>query len=68
MSSYTRQQLETWLKGIKISNGAILDVGGSQNPLNGRLGQFAPTQYQILDLEVPHQLKEEPNIIGDIQD
>lgn len=68
MSSKTRQQLETWLKTIHINDGSlVLDIGGSQNPVKGRLvGPGNETTYKILDLQAPHQTKATPDIIGDI--
>lgn len=68
MSSYTRQQLEAWIKDISIQGGRVLDIGGSQKPLYGRLAKFEPKRYDILDLEVPHILEKEPELVGDIQE
>ncbi len=68
MSSFSRQQLEAWLKTIHIVSGRVLDIGGSQNPLNGRLKTFRPSEYKILDLEQPHECKQKPDIICDIND
>ena len=65
MSSNTRQQLEKWLKTITVS-GRVLDVGGSQNPVSGRVNVAEAAVFDILDLEVPHELKEKPNLIWDI--
>lgn len=67
MSSYTRQQLENWLKTIDVK-GSVLDVGGSQNPIKGRTKSWDVTDYKILDLEQPHECRQKPEIIGDIQD
>ena len=68
MSSKTRIQLEEWLKTIEIVGGSILDVGGSQNPVTKRLMNTAIhfDEYKILDLEVPHQCKQKPDIIQDL--
>jgi len=67
MSSYSRQQLEAWLKTIEIIDGDVLDIGGSQNPLNGRLKTFTPKDYLILDLQQPHEVKKKPDVIADIE-
>ena len=48
MSSHTRRQLEDWLKTIEVRK-RVLDVGGSANPLKGRVRVFAPKEYKILD-------------------
>jgi len=67
MSSYTRQQLEDYLKTIEIQGGKVLDVGGSQNILSEkRLKIFKPDEYKILDLEQPHECKQKPDIVCDL--
>lgn len=66
MSSYSRQQLEAWLKGIR-AHGNVLDVGGSQNPVGSRLGGMEPeTRFTILDLERPHEVKRAADIMCDL--
>lgn len=69
MSSFSRQQLEKWLKTIYLPKGArILDVGGSQNPIKGRVIPYDENhKFTILDLENPHETKQKPDIIADIQ-
>ena len=68
MSSYTRQQLESWLKTIKINKGSkVLDIGGSQLPVKSRLGnKEEDTFFEILDLVEPHEVKTTPDIISDL--
>lgn len=69
MSSYTRQQLEDWLKTIKIpADSRVLDVGGSQNPVDCRIVQenIFSSDFKILDLEQPHECKRKPDIICDL--
>jgi len=68
MSSYTRQQLEKWLKEIPSVEGKVLDIGGSQNPVIKRLDHLAllNDDYKILDLEVPHETKVKPDIVCDL--
>lgn len=69
-SSYSRQQLEGWLKRIEVpAMSKVLDVGGSQNPIQKRLGNKGEgSEYKILDLEVPHECKQKPDIIFDINE
>jgi SAM-dependent methyltransferase len=71
MSSYSRHQLEAWLKTISIPAGSkVLDIGGSQNPIKGRLKDWnieEDDDYRILDLAIPHETKAKPDIISDIQ-
>ena len=68
MSSYSRQQLEKWIKEIPSVKGKVLDIGGSQNPVAKRLADTAVCvdEYKILDLEVPHETKVKPDIVCDL--
>jgi len=68
MSSYSREQLENWIRDIKIVQGKVLDIGGSQLPILKRLKNTSlfVEEYKILDLEHPHECKEEPDIICDL--
>ena len=68
MSSYTRQQLESYLKTIDVKCERCLDIGGSQNPTKGRTKSWDVKDYKILDLEKPHEKKKAPDIILDIQE
>jgi len=65
MSSYTRQQLESWLKTIDVS-GKVIDIGGSQNPIKGRTKSWDVDDYKILDLEEPHECKQKPDYTADL--
>jgi len=66
MSSYSRQQLESWLKTIDVKANDVLDIGGSQNPIKGRTKSWEVNEYKILDLEQPHELKQKPDIVCDL--
>jgi len=67
LSSYTRQALEKWLKEIPSVEGKVLDIGGSQNPVEGRIiNEGEGTQYKILDLKTPHETKVKPDIVCDL--
>lgn len=50
MSSLSRQQLESWIKNIDVS-GSVLDIGGGQKSLEGRVKSFKPDPYVVLDIE-----------------
>lgn len=67
MSSRSRIQLEEYLKTIDVS-GAVLDIGGSQNPIKGRTKTWNPTRYDISDLEMPHGVKVPPDLVMDINE
>ena len=68
MSSYTRQQLEEHLKTVDVKADRVLDVGGSQLTIKGRTKSWKVRDYKILDLEEPHECKEKPDIVLDIQE
>lgn len=67
MASYSRIQLEAWIKNIDVK-GRVLDIGGCQKPLQGRTKSWNPTVYQIADLEQPHERNAIVDIILDIQE
>jgi SAM-dependent methyltransferase len=48
--------------------GSVLDIGGSQNPIKGRTKSWLVDNYKILDLEQPHECKQKPDIVADIQE
>ena len=52
--SYSREQLEKWVKKIDITDKKVLDIGGGQLPVLGR-AKGEPKEYKILDLKKPHQ-------------
>lgn len=70
MSSKTRQQLEKWLGEISVPNNSrVLDIGGSQNPIQGRLkNKGENTEYKILDLAQPHECKQKPDLAGNVNE
>jgi len=68
MSSYSRQQLEDWLKTINVDTDSVVDIGGSQLPIKKRVKSWKVNDYKILDLDNPHECKQEPQIVADIND
>jgi len=66
MSSYSRIQLEEYLKTIHVK-GSVLDIGGIQNTIKGRTKSWDVIDYQILDLKEPHEGSDKPDIEVDIQ-
>lgn len=67
MASRSRIELESWLKTIDVK-GSVLDIGGSQNTIQGRTKSWDVSEYVIMDLETPHECKQKPDIIEDIQE
>jgi SAM-dependent methyltransferase len=54
MSSVYRQALERWLKELDVIADRVLDVGGSQLPVIGRVKSWQVQKYQTVDLWDPH--------------
>lgn len=74
MSSHSRGQLEAWLATLE-AKGNVLDIGGSQNPIEGRTKQWDALDeteqfatFTILDLEEPHEEKRKADLVMDIQE
>lgn len=55
-SSSSRQQLEAWLKTLNVS-GRVADVGGAQLPVKGRTKTWGVSEYEIYDLDHPHEIR-----------
>lgn len=66
MSSRSRKQLESWLKGKRVAAERVLDVGGSQLPVKDRLGHLECSEYLIADLSGPHEERRKPDFALDI--
>jgi len=66
MASFFRKQLEDWLKTLKVY-GKVIDVGGSQNPISSnRVREWNVIECKTMDLEVPHEKSNQPDIVSDI--
>jgi len=65
MSTY-RKQLEEWLKKLDVKAERVLDVGGAQLPVDGRVNSFDVQDYLILDLPQPHEMKGSVDLKWDI--
>lgn len=66
MSSYSRCQLESWLKRIDVKADRVLDVGGSQLSIKGRTKSWEVGECKVLDLPEPHEVKQKPDLITDL--
>ena len=65
--SRSRTQLEKWLSELDIKATKCLDIGGSQLPVKNRVNaEFK--DYKILDLEVPHENSNAPDIAIDLNE
>lgn len=67
MSSRTRTQLENWMREKSVK-GNVLDVGGSQLPINKRINIAGETYFHILDLPVPHKTEQPPAVEWDLNE
>jgi len=47
--SYYRDQLEAWLKQIKVDCDSVIDVGGGEQSVKTRVATFSCRRYKILD-------------------
>lgn len=66
MSSFSRDALEKWIGAMNVRCDRVLDIGGSQLPVKSRVQSFNVKEYLILDTEVPHECKQKPDIIFDM--
>ena len=62
MASLFRQQLETWVGNIEIKADKVLDVGGGQKPIQGRVKSWEVEHLKVLD----HDSQYNPDIFADI--
>jgi SAM-dependent methyltransferase len=68
MSKY-RDDLEKYLKTLNVKAEAVLDVGGSANPIKDRVKKFDVKNYKILDNNNEkglHKKWREPDFKGDL--
>lgn len=65
--SSSRTQLENYLKRLEIKADSVLDIGGSQLPVKNRVRSWSVKDYKILDIAEPHEVKQKPDLIADIQ-
>lgn len=56
MSSY-RVALDNWLSELEVKAETVLDIGGSQLPVEGRTKSWDVEHYTIADLPQPHEGK-----------
>lgn len=47
--SYYRNQLEDWLKGIRVKTENVLDLGGASNPVRNRVGSWQVGNCMFMD-------------------
>jgi len=64
-ASFTRIQLENWLKTIDVKADSVLDIGSSQQGIRKRVKSWNVRDSIGLDLEQPHE-GEQANIICDL--
>lgn len=62
MASSYRRTLEEWLANLDVSADSVLDIGGSQLPVNKRVRSWNVIDYKIADLPSPHKDSSKPDI------
>jgi SAM-dependent methyltransferase len=62
MSSSYRMELDKWLANLDVKADRLLDIGGSQLPLPGRVKSFDVKEYLIADLPEPHVDSPKPDV------
>ncbi len=67
MSSVYRQALERWLKDLDVKAKSVLDVGGAQLPVIGRVKSWQVEKYRTVDLADPHH-GNAPDVIFDLNE
>jgi hypothetical protein len=69
MGSYSRSQLENWMKTIDVPVGTrVLDIGGAQKAALARTKTWCADDYKVLDLPNPHEAHVPVDIEADIED
>lgn len=63
--SYSRDQLENWLKTIDVKSDSVLDIGGGANPVKDRVKSWDVKKYMIMDNSL-EEMKQKPDIDFDI--
>lgn len=66
MGSFYKQQLNEWKASLNVEADLVYDIGGAQDPIKGKTKSWKVREYKIIDLEVPHVLKQEPDIKHDM--
>lgn len=66
MGSFYKQQLNDWKRTLNVKADVVFDIGGAQDPIKGMTADWQVKDYKIIDLAVPHVLKQKPDYIGDM--
>lgn len=68
MSSSYRLELDRWLGNLEVKADKVLDIGGAQLPLPGRVKNWDVKEYIIADLPQPHADSPKPDVILNLND
>ena len=66
MSSSYRNTLNTWLAELDVKADRVLDIGGAQEQMPGRVKSWDVKEYLIADLPEPHKDSPRPDIEMDL--
>jgi SAM-dependent methyltransferase len=64
--SHSRDILEKWCSELTVKAHRVLDVGGSQRPINTRVKSWEVDTFMVSDLEKPHETILYPDLIFDL--
>ena len=67
MSSSYRLRLNEWLSEQSVW-GKVIDIGGSQESLKGRVKFYKPDELIVMDLENPHKDSRQPDVVLDLNE
>lgn len=68
MASFYKQQLNDWKATLDVKADILFDIGGAQDPLQGKTKSWEVGEYKIVDLEIPHSNSPKPDIAQDMNE
>lgn len=68
MSSSYRLELNKWLAELEVKADTVLDIGGAQEQMPGRVKSWDVKKYLIADLPNPHKDSPKPDIELDLNE
>lgn len=68
MGSLYKRQLNEWKATLDVRADWVLDIGGAQDPIEGKTKSWEVNQYLIADLAIPHVETVKPDITMDMNE
>lgn len=66
MGSIYKRQLNDWKATLDVKAKLLFDIGGAQDPLKGKTKSWDVEECKIVDLETPHVLTTNPDLVQDM--